>query len=180
MSVRCLALDKNSDSIVHLQAPMLLPRRFDKEPIPGMMTHQLKRSHQLLLFTFLSLCLDSTRAASLNLVPASPSLNASQNHPHAYHCNSLPSWTGGGPSSPTYKIQDCNQAIRMFEQDVTRHPGQAQWLSLGFPQPVSGYGNPVWTPTRYTSGELLMRHYMAPSCDDTSRLTWGGIQVHAC
>ena len=135
-----------------------------------MTTHHLQRSLRLLLFTFLTLCQDGTLAASLNLLPAPSTLNASQNHPHDYYCNSLPSWTGGGPGSPAYKIQDCNQAIRMFEQDVARSPGKAQWLSLGFPHPVPGYGTPVWTPTRYSSGELLIRHSNFPSCDDGSWL----------
>ncbi|KAF6223300.1 hypothetical protein HO133_000142 [Letharia lupina] len=78
-------------------------------------------------------------AASLNLLPAPSTLNASHNHPHEYQCTSLPSWTGGRPGSPTYKIDDCDRAIRAFEQDVARNPGRAQWLSLGFPHTVPGY-----------------------------------------
>ena len=141
----------------------------NKKPISSMTTHQFTHSLKLLLFTFLTLCLDGTLAASINLLPAPSSLNASHNHPHDYHCNSLPSWTGGGgPGSPAYEIQDCNQAIRMFEQDVARSPGKAQWLSLGFPHPVPGYGTPVWTPKRYISGELLIRRSVFSSCDDMS------------
>lgn len=164
MSVRCVALDK--DLVIKIQCCSL--SGIDKKRISSMTTHQLKRSFQLLLFIFLTLCLHGTLAASLNLVPAPSTLNASHNHPHDYHCNSLPSWTGGGPGSSAYKIQDCNQAIRMFEQVVARSPGKAQWLSLGFPHPVPGYGTPVWTPKRYVSGKLLMFRSISPSCDYTS------------
>lgn len=144
-----------------------------------MTTHQIQMSLHLLLFTLLTLCLDSTLAASLNLFLAPSTLNASQNHLHEYHCNSLSSWAGGGPSSPAYKTQDCTRAIRMFEQDVAQSPGKAQWLSLGFPHPVPGYGTPVWTPKRYTSGELLMGHSTTSSCQYFAIDTCG-IQVHAC
>lgn len=108
----------------------------------------------LLLLTLLAISSDSAAAASLNLLPAPSALNASQNQHHEYYCNSLPSWTGGRPGFPTYQIDDCDQAIGMFEQDVARNPGGAQWLSLGFPHAVPGYGTPVWTPKRYTFGKL--------------------------
>ena len=104
-----------------------------------------------LLLLLLAISSGSAAAASLNLLPA---LNASHNQPHEYYCNSLPSWTGGRPGFPTYQIDDCDQAIAMFEQDVARNPGRAQWLSLGFPHAVPGYGTPVWTPKRYTFGKL--------------------------
>ena len=112
---------------------------------------------RFLLLSLLAIVLHSTLAASLNLLPALPRLNASNTRPHHYHCNILPSWTGGRPRSATSRFGDCDQAIRMFESEVARNPGPAQWLSLGFPYAVPGYGAPVWTPKRYTSGESPSR-----------------------
>ena len=165
MSVQCVALENNNDRIFKIWICSFSD--VGKKPIPRMTAHQLKHSFQTLLYIFLTLCLESALAASLNLLPAPSTLNASQNHAHEYHCNSLPSWTDGGPGSPAYKIQDCDRAVRMFEQDVARSPGKAQWLSLGFPHPVPGYGTPVWTPKRYTSGELPMGHSILLSCENT-------------
>lgn len=154
MSVQCVASDKNKPCISMQPMPQVPTKNRKK-----MTCNQPKQSFQLLLFAFLAFCLNLARAVSLNLLSTPSTLNASHYPPHSYHCNSLPSWTGGSPGSPTYKSEDCNQAIRMFEQDVVRHPGTAQWLSLGFPHTVPGYGAPVWTPKRYTSGELLVRPY---------------------
>ena len=116
--------------------------------------------YRLLFLLLLSMILGSAAAASLNVLPgppvtAPPALSA----PHGYQCNNLPSWTGGHPGSPTYRRQDCNRAIGMFKEDVASNPGKAQWLSLGFPHMVPGYGLPVWTPKRYTFGESRI-----PSC----------------
>lgn len=147
-----------------------------------MTLRQRKTRSRLLLFTALTMRLGTAAAAaSLNLLPAPSTLNASHNHPHEYQCTSLPSWTGGSPGSPTYKIDDCDGAIRAFEQDVVRNPGRAQWLSLGFPHTVPGYGTPVWTPKRYTSGEWVVRCSISQSWGgDASGLTLRGIQVRAC
>lgn len=144
-----------------------------------MTCNQLKQAFQLLLFTFLALCLNLARAVSLDLLSKPSTLNASYYPPHKYHCNSLPSWTGGHAGSPTYRSEDCNQAIRGFERDVVGNPGTAQWLSLGFPHTVPGYGSPVWTPKRYTSGELLPLLYTS-RFGLASVLTCFGSQVHAC
>ena len=108
--------------------------------------------HRLLFLKLLTTFLDTAAAAaaSLNLLLAPAVVNTST---HEYHCNNLPSWAGGRRGSPAYEPEDCNRAIRMFEQDVARNPGKAQWLSVGFPHAMPGYGTPVWTPQRYTSGE---------------------------
>lgn len=102
----------------------------------------------LLLALLITISPSAAASATLNLLPT---LNAS----HEYNCNNLPSWANGRPYSPTYKPQDCTQAMRTFDQDAARNPGKTQWLSLQFPQAVPGYGAPVWTPRRYTSGEIL-------------------------
>lgn len=106
--------------------------------------------HRFLLLMLLTVSLDAAVAASVNLLPL---LNATHNGPHEHHCNNLPSWTGGSPGSPAYESEDCDRAIRRFGRDVARNPGRAQWLSLGFPHAVPGYGAPVWTPKRYSSGK---------------------------
>lgn len=108
----------------------------------------------LLLFALLSAVFNASAAGPLQLLNAPTALNGSNAQTHRYHCNNLPSWTGASAGSPTYTSQDCTQAIRLFETDVARNPGQAQWLSLKFRRPLPGYGNPVWTPKRYTSGEF--------------------------
>ena len=113
--------------------------------------------YSLLLLQLLSVVLNSAAATTLNILPAPSALNASNDQGRTYYCNSLSSWTGGHVEVPTYMIEDCNEAIRMFEQDVARHPGDAQWLSLGFRHRLPGYGTPVWTPKRYTSGKSRTR-----------------------
>ena len=119
-----------------------------------MTSHQKNTRHRLLLLMLLFTKRDSAAAAApLDLLPAPSALNASHEQSHECHCNDLPSWTGRGPGSPVYQRGDCDQAIRMFEKDVANNPGRAQWLSLGFPHTVPGYGEPVWTPKRYTSGK---------------------------
>ena len=132
--------------------------------------HKSHHHHQRLLFLkrlAIILLLHTTTAAAaaaslnpnpnldlnINLPPTSPAaaLNTSS---HEYHCNNLPTWAGGRPNSPAYyEPGDCKRAIRMFEQDVVRKPGKAQWLSVGFPHAMPGYGPAVWTPRRYIYGE---------------------------
>ena len=119
-----------------------------------MVLGRCKARHALLLFALLSTVLDAGAAGPLQLLTAPTALNGSNDQIHGYHCNNLPSWTGASAGSPTYTAQDCTQAIRLFETDVARNPGQAQWLSLTFLRPLPGYGTPVWTPKRYTSGEF--------------------------
>ena len=109
---------------------------------------QLPR-YRLLLLLLLTMILEPAAAASLNLLPGPPTQSA----PHGYQCNNLPSWTGRRPGAPNYRVEDCNRAIGMFKKDVAQNPGKAQWLSLGFPHMLPGYGLPVWTPKRYTFGE---------------------------
>ena len=119
-----------------------------------MASRQKNTRRRLLLLMLLVTKRDPAAAAApLDLLPAPSALNASHEQSHEYHCNDLPSWTGGGPGSPVYQRGDCDQAVRMFEIDVANNPGRAQWLSLGFPHTVPGYGAPVWTPKRYTSGK---------------------------
>ena len=110
--------------------------------------------HGLLLFALLSMVLDAGAAGPLQLLTTLTALNGSNDQTQGYHCNNLPSWTGASAGSPTFFSQDCAQAIRLFERDVARNPGRAQWLSLKFQRPLPGYGPPVWTPKRYTSGEF--------------------------
>ena len=114
--------------------------------------------HGLLLFALLSAVLEASAVGPLRLLMAPTALNGSNDQTYSYHCNKLPSWTGATTSpagDPTYSAQDCIQAIRLFETDVGRNPGQAQWLSLKFRRPLPGYGTPVWTPKRYTFGEFI-------------------------
>ena len=110
--------------------------------------------HGLLLFALLSMVLDAGAAGPLQILTTPTALNGSNDQTQGYHCNNLPSWTGASAGSPSFTSQDCTQAIRLFERDVARNPGQAQWLSLKFRRPLPGYGPPVWTPKRYTSGEF--------------------------
>ena len=117
--------------------------------------------HGLLLFAFLSTILDAHAAGPLQILTAPTFLNGSNDQTHGYHCNNLPSWTGASTGSPTYTFQDCTQAIRLFERDVRRNPGEAQWLSLKFRRPLPDYGTPVWTPKRYTSGEFTFSSSIA-------------------
>ena len=121
-----------------------------------MILGRCKMRHGLLPFALLAAVLEASAAGPLRLLTAQTALNGSNDQPYSYHCNNLPSWTGAATSpagSPTYTAQDCIQAIHMFETDVGRNPGQAQWLSLKFRRPLPGYGAPVWTPKRYISGE---------------------------
>ena len=129
------------------------PIRKRKRKRPKMVLGRCKMRHGLLLFALLSAVLDASPAGPLQLLTAPTALNGSNDQTHRYHCNSLPSWTGASAGSSTYTSQDCAQAIRLFETDVARNPRQAQWLSLKFRRPLPGYGPPVWTPKRYTSGE---------------------------
>ena len=120
-----------------------------------MVLGRCKTRHGLLLFAFLSTALGAGAAGPLQILTVPTALNASGDQNHVLHCNNLPSWAGGSAGHKTYTSQDCTQAIRLFETDVARNPGEAQWLSLKFQQPLPGYGAPVWTPKRYTSGEFI-------------------------
>ena len=119
-----------------------------------MLLGRCKTCPGLLLFSLLSTVLEIGAAGPLQIMTAPTALNVSNDQTHGYHCNNLPSWTGTSADVPTYTSQDCIQAIHLFETDVARNPGQAQWLSRKFRRPLPGYGAPVWTPKRYTSGEF--------------------------
>ena len=125
-----------------------------KRKQPRMVLGRCKTRHGLLLLSLLFTVLDTGAAGPLHILTAPMALNGSNDQIHGYHCNNLPSWTGASAGSPTYTSQDCIQAIHLFETDVGRNPGQAQWLSLKFLRPLPGYGTAVWTPKRYTSGEF--------------------------